>query len=71
MRRVPFCDRPSGIYHGAMLQASYRGYIILVQSRADLAPNVLVNMAQYAAAHLPTAGDPRDGEHRHASLSRQ
>ena len=38
-----------------MLEAGYRQYSILAQSRPDLAPNVLVGVARYVAAHCPTA----------------
>ncbi|MFN8482634.1 MAG: Rieske (2Fe-2S) protein [Anaerolineae bacterium] len=38
-----------------MLEAGYRQYASLAQSRPDLAPNVLVGVARYVAAHCPTA----------------
>ncbi|MFN8498468.1 MAG: Rieske (2Fe-2S) protein [Anaerolineae bacterium] len=38
-----------------MLEAGYRQYGILAQSRPALAPNVLVGVARYVAAHCPTA----------------
>ncbi|MFN8471782.1 MAG: Rieske (2Fe-2S) protein [Anaerolineae bacterium] len=38
-----------------VLEAGYRQYGILAESRPDLAPNVLVGVARYVAAHCPTA----------------
>ncbi len=38
-----------------MLEAGFRQYGILAQSQPDLAPNVLVGVARYVAAHCPTA----------------